>query len=78
MAMLTPQASMLKVDCATVQRNGAKMLANLSLDIPEGQHTAIVGPNGSGKSTLIKLIARQLHALAHPDGRPVVFNFWKI
>lgn len=51
------------------------MLANLSLDIPEGQHTAIVGPNGSGKSTLIKLISRQLHPLAHADGRPIVSVF---
>ncbi len=66
---------LLKIDHATIQKNGVRILENLSLTIPEGQHTAIVGPNGSGKSTLIKLIARQHYPLAHSDSRPVVSVF---
>ena len=58
-----------------VQKIDVQILKNLSLEIFEGQHTAIIGPNGSGKSTLIKLITRQLYPLAHADGRPIVSIF---
>jgi ATP-binding cassette subfamily B protein len=40
------------------QKNGAPVLENISLIIPEGRVTAIVGDSGSGKSTLLKLILR--------------------
>lgn len=66
---------MLKLDDATVQRGGAPILENISLEIPEGQHTAIIGPNGCGKSTLIKLISRHIYPRAHADSRPVVSIF---
>jgi iron complex transport system ATP-binding protein len=75
--MQVQREPLLKLDHATVQKNGVKILTDVNLDIPEGQHTAIVGPNGSGKSTLIKLIARQLYALPHEDGRPNVSIFGK-
>ncbi len=49
-------------------------LAGITLDVPEGQVTAIVGDNGAGKSTLIKTIS----GIWQPDhgqivwmGRPV-------
>jgi ABC-type molybdenum transport system ATPase subunit/photorepair protein PhrA len=74
-AMQIQESPLLKIDRATVQRNGIRILDNVSLNIPEGQHTAIVGPNGSGKSTLIKLMARQIYPLAQPDGKPVVSIF---
>ena len=32
----------------------------LDLDLPVGEHLAIVGPNGSGKSTLLAVLARHL------------------
>jgi energy-coupling factor transporter ATPase len=37
-------------------------LRGVSIDIPEGIHTALIGPNGSGKTTLIK----HLNALLFP------------
>lgn len=39
-------------------RNGAEVLHNISLRVPEGSSLALVGPTGSGKSTLVNLIAR--------------------
>lgn len=46
-------------------------LSHISLDIPKGQHVAIVGPSGCGKSTLLALIGGELPAqdanvFAHP------------
>ena len=42
-------------------------LRGVSLDIPEGVHTALIGPNGSGKTTLIK----HLNALLFPTAGTV-------
>ena len=63
-------APLLRIRDATVRkggRAGAELLAHLSLEIPQGQHTAILGPNGSGKSTLIKLIAQEYRPLANSE-----------
>jgi iron complex transport system ATP-binding protein len=51
------------------------VLDRLSLDIPQGEHTAILGPNGSGKSSLIKLITQEYRSLAHPTQEPAVQIF---
>ena len=40
------------------------VLRGLDLDIPEGDHLAVVGPSGIGKSTLAELIAGLLHPQA--------------
>ena len=45
-------------DVGFVYPNGTVALADLSLEIPQGQVTAIVGPSGCGKSTMLQLIAR--------------------
>lgn len=69
------QIPLLSIDRATVLREGRALLDRLSLDIAQGQHTAILGPNGSGKSTLVKLVERRLYPLVHDDGSPVVRIF---
>ena len=73
--MGTQAASLLRIENATVQRDGVNIIENVSLDIREGEHTAIVGPNGSGKSTLIKLISRQIYPLANAGETPIVTIF---
>ncbi|WP_213605205.1 ABC transporter ATP-binding protein [Pseudoxanthomonas japonensis] len=64
-------APLFELDRATVVRGAIRVLHNLSLTIPLGQHTAILGPNGGGKSTFIKLINRELYPLAREGDAPV-------
>jgi D-xylose transport system ATP-binding protein len=45
-------------------------LADVNLDIPAGQVTALVGDNGAGKSTLIKTIA----GIWQPSGGELLWN----
>ena len=47
----------------TVLRGDKSVLRNLTLQIRQGEHVAILGANGSGKSTLIKAITRELYPL---------------
>lgn len=67
----TTVAPLFELDRATVVRGATRVLHNLSLSIPLGQHTAILGPNGGGKSTFIKLINRELYPLAREGDAPV-------
>ena len=42
-----------------VKRHGTStVLQGVSVQIPDGQFTAIIGPNGAGKSTLLSLVSR--------------------
>ncbi|MBV9281826.1 MAG: ATP-binding cassette domain-containing protein, partial [Chloroflexi bacterium] len=69
---------LLRIRDATVRKgtNGSRtLLDRLSLEIPRGQHTAILGPNGSGKSSLIKLITQELRPLVRPGQDPPVQIF---
>jgi iron complex transport system ATP-binding protein len=69
--MKTPQeAPLLKMQGATVVKNGRRILEDITLDIRQGEHSVILGPNGAGKSSLIRLITRQDYPLAHADGSP--------
>ena len=70
-AATPPLAPLFELDRATVVRGATRVLHDLSLTIPLGQHTAILGPNGCGKSTFIKLINRELYPLAREGEAPV-------
>ena len=50
---------MIRIDQLSHQIEGAKILSDITLSIPQGGVTALIGPNGAGKSTLLSLIARQ-------------------
>jgi iron complex transport system ATP-binding protein len=71
----TEEAPLLKMQGATVVRNGRRILDDLTLTIQQGEHTVILGPNGAGKSSLIRLITRQDYPLAHADGTPPLLIF---
>jgi iron complex transport system ATP-binding protein len=60
---------------ATVVKSDRRVLDNLNLTIPAGQHTAIVGPNGAGKSLLVKLLTHEVRALVRDDGQSAVRVF---
>lgn len=69
-------APLLRIQHATVVKgHGKRVLDDISLEIHEGDHTAILGPNGSGKSSLLKLITRDDYPLARADGDPPVTIF---
>src|SRR5512143_1521531 len=68
---INPEApSLLKLQHASVARNGKRILDNLSLEIREGEHTVIFGPNGAGKSSFIRLITREEYPEPHANGTP--------
>ena len=66
---------LLKMHNASVVRNGKRILDGLTLEIREGEHTAILGPNGAGKSSFIRLITREDYPLASDDGTPPLLLF---
>lgn len=67
-------APLIELTHATVCRGLVPVLHDLSLRLDAGRHTAILGPNGCGKSTFVKLVTRELYAVAR-DGTPPVRVF---
>ncbi len=49
---------------ATVWRGNTRVFENLNLTIEQHERVAILGPNGCGKTTLLKLLNRELYAVA--------------
>ncbi len=61
-----PAVPLLSLRHATVLRGGQPVLQDLTFELREGEHTAILGPNGCGKSSLIRLVNRQDYPLPLP------------
>jgi ABC-type sugar transport system ATPase subunit len=55
---------------AFAYRHGPPVVADVSLELPEGGITVVIGPSGSGKSTLLGLLA----GLLHPDSGAIFFD----
>lgn len=64
----TEQPPLLQMQSVSVAKNGRHILDGLSLEIREGEHTAIFGPNGAGKSTFIRLITREEYPEPQANG----------
>jgi iron complex transport system ATP-binding protein len=68
---------------ATVHRGNTCVFSDLSFQLRDGEHTAIVGPNGSGKSTLLKLLSGEVHAMPRDETHVALFgeerwNVWDV
>jgi zinc transport system ATP-binding protein len=51
-----PGPPLLEIDALTVQRDGRRLLADVSLRVAPGSIHLLVGPNGAGKSTLFAAV----------------------
>jgi iron complex transport system ATP-binding protein len=58
----------------SVAVQGHLVLDSLSIQIPDGEHIAILGPNGSGKSSFVKTLLREHYPVYSESG--TVFKTW--
>ncbi len=66
---------MLSITHLTVDYGSVRALADLSLDVPRGEVTAVIGANGAGKSTLLRTLAglvKPTSGSATLDGKEVL------
>jgi branched-chain amino acid transport system ATP-binding protein len=67
----------LHVENITMQFGGVLAVNNLSLDVPEGEITALIGPNGAGKTTAFNCITgvyEPTNGFVEMYGEPIVRN----
>lgn len=67
----------------SVLRGEQRVLRDVTMTLPAGQHTAILGPNGAGKTTLLKLLTREVYPLQRTDSYLRLFgqdrwNVWDL
>ena len=68
--MTDPSAPLLRLRDLGKSFGPVHALADVDLDIPAGQVTALVGDNGAGKTTLIKCVA----GIWEPSGGEILWN----
>jgi len=71
---VTHQAPLLDLRNVRVMRGARLVLRDLSLQIYQDEHVAILGPNGCGKSTLVKTITRDCYPLALENSRMTILG----
>ncbi|GAA3737301.1 iron complex transport system ATP-binding protein [Spinactinospora alkalitolerans] len=60
----TVHPSALAVRGAGYEVDGAKLIADVDLDVAPGEFVGVIGPNGAGKSTLLRTVHRVLRPTA--------------
>jgi iron complex transport system ATP-binding protein len=70
----------IRIEHATVRRNGIAILNDATLSVHNGEHLAIIGPNGAGKSTLVQVISQEVHPIREERMHRILFGCerWEI
>jgi iron complex transport system ATP-binding protein len=64
----------IKLRNITVRRSNRPILNNVSLDLFQDEHVAIIGSNGAGRSTLVQIISQEVHPLYSPTSERLIFG----
>lgn len=68
--MSTPVPSALRIEGLGLQIGGARILADVDLDIAPGSLVGVIGPNGAGKTTLFNVVS----GIARPTSGRILMN----